>query len=110
MQSVSRNKQALLTATTNELSTYINLIVQHLFSYQNVLRFNMIVIQGKGPDGKWTRKPLAYRVLRFLLRITRPPEICIDLVFKHIHAASNTACMWIICSIHLLSSVRTITS
>ena len=24
-------------------------------------RFNKIAIQGKGPDGKWTRKPLAYR-------------------------------------------------
>ena len=24
-------------------------------------RFNKIAIQGKGPDGKWTRKPLAYQ-------------------------------------------------
>ena len=24
-------------------------------------RFNKIAIQGKGPDSKWTRKPLTYR-------------------------------------------------
>ena len=24
-------------------------------------RFNKIAIRGKGPDGKWTRKPMAYR-------------------------------------------------
>ena len=47
-------------------------------------------IQAKGPDGKWTRKPLAYRESNnFHLLITRPPEICVNLVFKHIHAASS---------------------
>ena len=47
-------------------------------------------IQAKGPDGKWTRKPLAYRKSNnvHLLR-TRPPEICVNLVFKHIHVASS---------------------
>ena len=43
-------------------------------------------IQAKGPDGKWTRKPLAYRESNNVhLLITRPPEICVNLVFKHIH-------------------------
>ena len=47
-------------------------------------------IQAKGPDGKWTRKPLAYRESNNVhLLITRPPEICVYLVFKHIHAASS---------------------
>ena len=47
-------------------------------------------IQAKGPDGKWTRKPLAYRESNNVhLLITRPPEICVNLVFKHIHAASS---------------------
>ena len=27
----------------------------------DLTRFNKIAIQGKGPDDKWTRKPLAYR-------------------------------------------------
>ena len=41
-------------------------------------------IQAKGPDGKWTRKPLAYRESNNVhLLITRPPEICVNLVFKH---------------------------
>ena len=47
-------------------------------------------IQAKGPDGKWTRKPLAYRESNNVhLLITRPPEICVNLIFKHIHAASS---------------------
>ena len=47
-------------------------------------------IQAKGPDDKWTRKPLAYRESNNVhLLITRPPEICVNLVFKHIHAASS---------------------
>ena len=47
-------------------------------------------IQAKGPDGKWTRKPLAYRESNNIhLLIARPPEICVNLVFKHIHAASS---------------------
>ena len=47
-------------------------------------------IQAKGPDGKWTRKPLAYRESNNVhLLIAHPPEICVNLVFKHIHAASS---------------------
>ena len=47
-------------------------------------------IQAKGPDGKWTRKPLAYRESNNVhLLIARPPEICVNLVFKHIHTASS---------------------
>ena len=58
----------------------------------NKTRFNKtrFAIQAKGPDGKWTRKPLAYRESNNVhLLITRPPEICVNLVFKHIHAASS---------------------
>ena len=29
------------------------------------LDINKIAIQGKGPDGKWTKKPLAYRESNF---------------------------------------------
>ena len=48
-------------------------------------------IQAIGPDGKWTRKPLAYRESNnvHLLIIICPPKICVNLVFKHIHAASR---------------------
>ena len=54
---------------------------------QDLTRF---AIQAKGPDGKWTRKPLAYRESNNVhLLITCPPEICVNLVFKHIHAASS---------------------
>ena len=53
-------------------------------------RFNKIAIQGKGPDSKWTRKPLAYRESNiFHICVTRPPEDIINLVFKNIHAASS---------------------
>ena len=49
-------------------------------------------IQAKDPDGKWTRKPLAYRESNNVhLLITRPPKICVNLVFKHIHAASSSS-------------------
>ena len=52
--------------------------------------FNKIAIQGKGLDGKWTRKPLDCGGSNiFNLCLIRPPEICINLVFKHIHAASS---------------------
>ena len=55
--------------------------------YQDLTRF---AIQAKSPDSKWTRKPLAYRESNNVhLLITRPPEICVNLVFKHIHAASS---------------------
>ena len=59
----------------------------HFKIEQDLTRF---AIQAKGPDGKWTRKPLAYRESNNVhLLITRPPEICVNLVFKHIHAASS---------------------
>ena len=45
-------------------------------------RSSKIAIQAKGPDGKWTRKPLAYRESKiFHLFVTRPPEICVNIVF-----------------------------
>ena len=54
------------------------------------LRLTRFAIHAKGPEGKWTRKPLAYRESNiFNLCVTRPPEICVNLVFKHIHAASS---------------------
>ena len=57
---------------------------------QSLPRFNKIAIQGKVQDGKWTRKPLAYRESNmFNLGVIRPPEICVNVVFKHIHAASS---------------------
>ena len=57
------------------------------------LDLTRFAIQAKGPDGKWTRKPLAYRESNNVhLLITRPPEICVNLVFKHIHAASENEC------------------
>ena len=56
---------------------------------QDLTRF---AIQPKGPDGKWTRKPLAYRESKNVhLLITRPPKICVNLVFKHIHAEHQDA-------------------
>ena len=41
----------------------------------------IFAIQAKGPDGKWTRKPLANRESNNVhLLVTRPPEICVNLV------------------------------
>ena len=55
--------------------------------YQDLTRF---ANQAKCPDGRWTRKPLAYRESNNIrLRVTHPPEICLNLVFKHIQAASS---------------------
>ena len=52
-----------------------------------IFRFNEIAMQGKCPDGKWTRKLLAYREANiFHTCLTHHPEICVNLVFKHIHA------------------------
>ena len=64
---------------------------QPFFHFNNTEKPNTrFAIQAKGPDGKWTRKPLAYRESNNVhLFITRPPEICVNLVFKHIHAASS---------------------
>ena len=61
--------------------------VEEQAAHDDLTRF---AIQAKGPDGKWTRKPLAYREsINVHLLITRPPEICVNLVFKHIHAANR---------------------
>ena len=50
--------------------------------------FNKIAIQGKCPDGKWTRKPLAYQESNiFHLCVTRPDEICVNFVIR-----STTPC------------------
>ena len=55
-----------------------------------IKKLTRFAIQAKDPNGKWTRKPLAYRESNSVhLLITRPPEICVNLVFKHIHAASS---------------------
>ena len=48
--------------------------------FLNLTRF---AIQAKGPDGKWIRKPLAYRESNNVhLLITCPIEICVNLAFK----------------------------
>ena len=63
-------------------------------SQQSLTRFNKIAIQGKGPDGKYTRKSLAYQEpIVCYLCVTHPPDICVNLVFKDIDAAS----IYIIC-------------
>ena len=51
-----------------------------------ILRFSKvkkICHPNQSPDGKWTRKPLAYRESNIVhLRVTRPPEICVNLVLN----------------------------
>ena len=55
-----------------------------------MLCLTRFAIQAKGQDGKWTRQPLVYRESNNVhLRVTRPPEICVNLAFEHIHAASS---------------------
>ena len=78
------------------ISVYNKKIVEKMYQLTNnknnvvVCYLTRFAIQAKGPDGKWTRKPLAYRESNNVhLLITRPPEICVNLVFKHIHAASS---------------------
>ena len=69
-------------------SVYVkcDILKVHLAVDLDLTRF---AIQAKGPDGKWTRKPLAYRESNNVhLLIARPPEICVNPVFKRIHAAS----------------------
>ena len=58
-------------------------------SYILQVYLTRFAIQAKGPDDKWTRKPLAYRESNNVhLRITRHPEIFVNFVFKHIPAAN----------------------
>ena len=64
------------------------------FVYQmatlSALDLTRFAIQAMGPDGKWTRQLLAYRESKYVhLRVIRPPEVCVNLVFKHIHATSR---------------------
>ena len=82
------------------LSVYINMKDTGYTTSDNTVLmchtiFNMIAIQGKSPDGKWTRKPLAYRESNiFNLCVICLPEVCVNLVFKYIHAASSyTICI-----------------
>ena len=53
-----------------------NIIVQ--LDKQDLTRFNKTAIQGKGPDGKLTRKAFAYRESNiFHLCVTRHTEMCV---------------------------------
>ena len=53
----------------------------YVHMHVDLIRFNKIAIQGKGPDGKWTRKSLAYRESNiFNLCVIRLPGICVNLV------------------------------
>ena len=72
-------------------------------------RFNKIYHPSQRPRWQVDKEAIVYRESNNVhLLITRPPEICVNLVFKHIHAASSyTICSIPICSIPLLSSVRT---
>ena len=58
-------------------------IDEELVTLQDLTRF---ATQAKCQDGKWARNRESISVR---LRVTRPPEICVQLVFKHIHAASG---------------------
>ena len=61
-------------ACTNVRKESFSLRVTRLWNDLDLTRF---AIQAKGPDGKWTRKPLAYRESNNVhLLITRPPEMC----------------------------------
>ena len=71
-----------------EFQQFVPLLI--LISRNSQIYLTRFAIQAKGPDGKWTRMPLAYRESNNVhLLIARPPEICVNLVFKHIHAASS---------------------
>ena len=99
-------------ALASRLHSYI-VSIYILRKSLRLARFNKIDIQGKGPGGKWTRKPLPHWLIvsrtLFHLCVTRPPEICVNFVFKHIHAASiYTMCRYMFHS--FLSSMRTSTS
>ena len=56
-----------------------------VFTVSHLTRFNKICRPTKGPDGKWTRKPLAYRESNTVhLLITRPPDMCQSTLFLNI--------------------------
>ena len=63
----------------NKLSTHcvtdsrVNMFKNKVGTYLRrafLTRFNKIAIQGKGPDGKWTSKPLAYQESNILKRFS----------------------------------------
>ena len=86
-QKLNNFASGVLICSTISLSSFGGIPSSPGDFYQDLTRF---AIQAKGPDGKWTRKPLAYRESNNVhLLITRPPEICVNLVFKHIRAASS---------------------
>ena len=67
-----------------------NIPIIWLMLFSNTIDLTRFAIQANGPDGKWTRKPLAYQESNiFNLCVARPPEICVNHVFKHIHAVSS---------------------
>ena len=78
--------QHIVRGRINELyNIYLMRVGKKLFVKNTNLTRDLtrFAIQAKGPDGKWTRKPLAYRESNNVhLLITRPPEICVNLVFK----------------------------
>ena len=53
-------------------------------------RFNHIAIQSKDPDGKWTRKPLAYLVSNDYSSVRNTPIYLFNFVFQLIHAATQS--------------------
>ena len=58
--------------------------------YVCLTRFNKICHPSQRPRWRVDKEALAYRESNNVhLLIARPPEICVNLVFKHIHAASS---------------------
>ena len=50
--------------------------LQHMI-YKIFINLTKLPSKAKGPDGKWTRKPLAYRE-----SVIRPHEICVNQVLN----------------------------
>ena len=82
---VEKNAVTSDVTEPRDCPSYSLRILRALCELKKLARFNKIAIQGKGPDGKWTRKPLAYRESNIVrLCVTHPPEMCVNLIFKHI--------------------------
>ena len=61
--------------------SFLSMNIAYFSSFNKIL--TRFAIQAKGPDGKWTRKPLAYRESNNVhLLITRPHEICVYLILN----------------------------
>ena len=57
---------------------------------QDLTRFNKICHPSQRPRWQVDKEAIGLsRVQQCSLLITRPPDICVNLVFKHIHAASS---------------------